>query len=342
MKATMMILVVASAAILSRVPASAQESAATAAHKHTTYGQLKLERACGSCHGGGTFLTMRDIHGVHGFRFDGETPDANDAAPQKVKAAFLGVGVEKPSETLRAQLGLADGVGLVVNFVEDHSPARAAGLRQHDVIERLDDQLLVNEEQLVTLVRLRKSGDPVTLAVLRGGKPVRVNVQLGEKEVSVRAPNEMSAIYDYTFVNAMAGAAAGTAAKPAATQPVRVAGNEIDQPKDSTSAVAMQYLVGVREADAAMSYFDLVARTVNVGPITVDDGSHVIIYTPKDGGLLVAMEKGTGVVLYNGPVATDEQWQAIPQNVKDKMQQLHESFRRGRGQAPAVNDAAKK
>ena len=127
-------------------------------------------------------------------------------------AVIPGGGVEKPSETLRAQLGLADGVGLVVNFVEDHSPARAAGLRQHDVIERLDDQLLVNEEQLVTLVRLRKSGDPVTLAVLRGGKPVRVNVQLGEKEVSVRAPNEMSAIYDYTFVNAMAGAAAGTAA----------------------------------------------------------------------------------------------------------------------------------
>ena len=43
-------------------------------------------------------------------------------------------------------------MGLVVEFVADKSPATEAGLKPEDVLEKLNDQLLVNSEQLAVLV----------------------------------------------------------------------------------------------------------------------------------------------------------------------------------------------
>jgi hypothetical protein len=59
--------------------------------------------------------------------------------PRMEKAAFLGVATSPAPDTLRAQLDLPRGVGLVVDFVEKDSPAEAAGLKVHDVLEKLDD-----------------------------------------------------------------------------------------------------------------------------------------------------------------------------------------------------------
>ena len=54
-----------------------------------------------------------------------------------------------------------------VVFVERGSPAAEAGLLQNDVLEKLDDQLLVNTAQFTVLVRSKKPGDEVTLSVIR-------------------------------------------------------------------------------------------------------------------------------------------------------------------------------
>ncbi len=99
-----------------------------------------------------------------------------------VKAAFLGVGTSPlRNETLRRQLGLPEGVGLVVLSVPKGGPAAKAGVVVHDVLHKLDDQLLVNPEQLAVLVRMHKAGDTVSLTVIRGGKPLVLSVKLVEK-----------------------------------------------------------------------------------------------------------------------------------------------------------------
>src|SRR5687767_13080737 len=153
----MFMLLVAAVLMMLSMAVRGEENAP--AHQHQSPRTWKLERACGSCHNA-TFVVTGDadaeFHKVHPWQFvnlDQAGAEAQKPA-ETVKAAFLGVGVEKPSETLRAQLGLQEGVGLVVNLVEENSPAKGAGIRQHDVLHKLDDQLLVNEEQLVTLVRL--------------------------------------------------------------------------------------------------------------------------------------------------------------------------------------------
>ena len=101
------------------------------------------------------------------------------------KVAFLGVETSPVGETLAVQLGLARDTGLVVNRLVKDSPAGAV-LQEHDILTKLDDQILIDARQLSVLVRSRKAGDEVQLTVLRGGKENKFKVKLVEREMPVR------------------------------------------------------------------------------------------------------------------------------------------------------------
>jgi len=56
-----------------------------------------------------------------------------------------------------------------VEKIEPGTPAEAAGLKQHDILERLDDQLMINPQQLAALLLSKHPGDEVSLAIVRQG-----------------------------------------------------------------------------------------------------------------------------------------------------------------------------
>ena len=100
------------------------------------------------------------------------------------KVAYLGVVVTSVDATLREQLKIERGLGLRVSEVMAESPADKAGLKAHDILEKLDDQLLFNGAQFASLVRSLKTGEKVTLAVIRQGQPKSIEATLGETEWS--------------------------------------------------------------------------------------------------------------------------------------------------------------
>jgi hypothetical protein len=102
---------------------------------------------------------------------------------QLTKATYLGVSTSPVPGALRQHLGLPEGLGLVVDFVEPDSPAQKAGLKQYDILTKLDDQILVNAQQLAVVVRTHKSGDEVKITLVRGGKEQSLSARLVEKEV---------------------------------------------------------------------------------------------------------------------------------------------------------------
>jgi hypothetical protein len=104
-------------------------------------------------------------------------------APRMV--TYLGVTANRVDETLAAQLGLAEGLGLVVEYVAPKSPAAEAGLQRHDVLIGLDEQVLVNQEQLFYLVRSFDPGRKVDLTVLRRGEKKVLPATLGEQAAPV-------------------------------------------------------------------------------------------------------------------------------------------------------------
>lgn len=98
------------------------------------------------------------------------------------KTAYLGVVTGPVSPHLRAQLNLAEGMGLSVEAVAEDSPAAKAGIRRYDVLKKFNDQMLCAQEQLSVLVKAAGKDATVSLVLLRGGREQNLNVTLGEHD----------------------------------------------------------------------------------------------------------------------------------------------------------------
>ena len=102
--------------------------------------------------------------------------------PEESKVAFLGLLATKLSPVVGSQLGLPANLYLSVAMVSPDGPSEKAGLKQYDILKKLDDQILINPEQLVELVRSKKVGQEVSLSILRGGEEKTLKVKLGAKK----------------------------------------------------------------------------------------------------------------------------------------------------------------
>jgi len=97
-----------------------------------------------------------------------------------VGPAWLGFKVARPDDATRSRLpGLPVGMGFVIQSVDPKSPAESSGVRPLDVVWKFGDQMLVNEGQLGVLLRTKKPGDVVTLALFRNEQEMEVSLTLG-------------------------------------------------------------------------------------------------------------------------------------------------------------------
>lgn len=109
-------------------------------------------------------------------------------ADAKPRAPWLGFEVNRADAAVRAQLPkLPKGVGFVISQIDPQGPAHQAGLRVFDILWKWNDQWLVNEAQLATLLDLQKAGDRVKLAVYRAGKEHVLEVVLGHSRIAPAA-----------------------------------------------------------------------------------------------------------------------------------------------------------
>lgn len=85
------------------------------------------------------------------------------------KSVWIGAMCTPADATLRAQLDLPDGVGLVVSRVMPGSPAAKAGLKVHDIVKSIDGRPIRDVAGLVAAVEA--AGDAgLKIDVIRAGK----------------------------------------------------------------------------------------------------------------------------------------------------------------------------
>jgi len=137
--------------------------------------------------------------------------------PQLVKAAYLGVGVASADATLQSQLKLPEGVGLKVVSVMADGPAAAAGLKEHDVIHKLDDQIVINPSQFEVLIRMHKPGETVKLTAIRQSQEIVIKATLVEHEMPELSWILMESNRDSTASQATQATGPGTLTIPGGT-----------------------------------------------------------------------------------------------------------------------------
>lgn len=96
--------------------------------------------------------------------------------------AWLGLSTEEAPVSLISQLKLDPGVGLVITYVAEDSPAAKAALKKNDLLIRMGDQALVHPAQLRKLVQSRKPGEKISLQYLREGEQHSAQLTLAKLE----------------------------------------------------------------------------------------------------------------------------------------------------------------
>ena len=221
-------------------------------------------------------------------------------APAMEKGSYLGVTTSPVPAVLRDQLRLRPGLGLVVDFVRAESPAAAAGLRQNDILEKIDDQLLVSNQQLAILVRMHKAGDEVKLSVIREAKPQSIAVTLTEADVVPleqlsRGGGDMKA---YDSALKFLHAAQPVQIKPA---PGGALGGWQNMPAKMWLPTEQNATYGVVWSDKEHTFEISQERNKE---------RH-----------LVAKDKA-GKVIFDGPIATDEQIDKLPVEIREKVKKI--------------------
>lgn len=89
----------------------------------------------------------------------------------------IGVEVAPVDEALRAQLGVEEGVGVVVTIIAPENNAPQLGLKEHDVVLKFDECPVTSPEKFHELIA-SEQGKTMHVRVLRQGKPLSVPVTL--------------------------------------------------------------------------------------------------------------------------------------------------------------------
>ncbi len=109
-------------------------------------------------------------------RFDAWNGSENESS------LFMGVVTESVPDVLRDYIDLPEGVGILLSHIVPGGPADKAGLKENDILVRFDDQLIVNMEQLSTLIDLAGADAEVSVEVIRKGQQKNFSLQLETKE----------------------------------------------------------------------------------------------------------------------------------------------------------------
>jgi membrane-associated protease RseP (regulator of RpoE activity) len=93
----------------------------------------------------------------------------------------IGLNSSEVGASLRSHLGLDEG-GLVIQSVLADSPADAAGLKTHDIIVKVDDAAVANQQALIEAVQVAgKDNQQLRLFIIRGGSPKTVKIKPRER-----------------------------------------------------------------------------------------------------------------------------------------------------------------
>lgn len=252
----------------------------------------------------------------------------------KVPVTYLGVDTSQVPDVVSEQLGLAKGLGLVVEYVEPNSPAASAGIQQNDILKMLNDQILIEPSQLRKLLQTFSEGTEVTLTILRKGKEQKVTTKLAKKEVPQRHSMGPGGNKDWHWDFDETGDLGEQmqemkehlkeqlgAQKGMIRETVMQAHEAARRAREDARRAAREIHILSRDNGA------LRATNIDLGnaQIVLSDDKGELKLENVDGKKLLTIKDPQGKLVFSGPVETQEEIDKLPADVRDRYEKLQEN-----------------
>ncbi len=261
-------------------------------------------------------------------------PGHHEKAP-KVPVTYLGVETSQVPTVVSDQLGLAKGLGLVVDYVEPNSPAATAGVQQNDILKMLNDQILIEPSQLRKLLQTFSEGADVTLTILRKGQEQKLTIKLAKKEVPQRHSLFPGGNHDWHWDFDETGDL-GEQMQDLKEQLKEQLG---DAQRGMIRGAVVQAHEAARRArdDARRAADELRIFFEDNGAVKasrIDLGKAQVVFSDEkgelklenvDGKKLLTAKDPQGKLLFSGPVETKEDLDKMPADVRERYEKLQQN-----------------
>jgi len=260
-------------------------------------------------------------------------PGHHEKAP-KVPMTFLGVETSQVPTVVSEQLGLAKGLGLVVDYVVPNGPASSAGIRQNDILKMLNDQILMEPSQLRKLLQTFSEGAEVTLTILRKGQEQKITVKLTKKEMPQRhsmMPGE-SHDFDWDFDETGDPGEQMQELKEQLQEQLGAQRGLIRGAVIKAHEAAKRARDDARRATREIRILSndnggLKATRIDLGKaqIVFCDGKGEMKLENVAGKKLLTAKDSQGKLLFSGPVETKEDLDKVPADVRERYERLQQN-----------------
>jgi len=248
---------------------------------------------------------------------------------------FLGVETSQVPDVVSEQLGMAKGLGLVVEYVVPNSPAASAGVQQNDILKMLNDQILIEPSQLRKLLQTFSEGTDVTLTILRKGQEQKITVKLTKKEMPQRhslmpgGNHDMHWDFDETGdvgeqmqeLKEQLKEQLGDAQRGIIRGAVIQAHEAAKRAREDARRAAREIRILSNDNGA------LKATKIDLGKaqIVFCDGKGEMKLENLNGKKLLTAKDPQGKLLFSGPVETKEDLDKVPADVRERYERLKQN-----------------
>jgi hypothetical protein len=263
---------------------------------------------------------------------------------------FLGIATSPVPPVLASQLNLPEGFGLVVEEIVPDSPAATAGVQKNDVLKLFNDQQLTEPGQLAKLVQAAGRDTEVTLTVMRKGQEQKLRVKISEttrpEQRGLPQIEEWARRFGRDLDSARGELPPLDDMRRGIEEKLRAVTEEAKRAEEKIRDMVRRAEEGAKRLEEPRRTPDAETPATPVRPrlrrdpqrgdesrnenfsthvtakMVMKDESGEIQITETDGHRVLVAKDPKGVETFNGPIDTEEQMKALPDELRKKVESM--------------------